>query len=276
MSPFFSIIVVCLNPGEKLITTLRSIEEQTFHDFEVIVKDGLSTDGSLDYVQELVAQWKHKDLDLRLISKKDSGIYDAMNQAVTEASGRYIYFLNSGDCFASKEVLQEIANGIVTDRGEAEVAKTVYYGNIFERKTQQKVTSNPHLDAFGCYRNVPCHQACFYSRELLVAHPFQTTYKVRADYEHFLWCFFKEKATMIYRDLTIADYEGGGYSETKANQKVSAAEHQEITKQYFTQAQLSKYKFILCITLAPLRTWIAANKKLAGVYNRIKNLVYRK
>ena len=103
-----------------------------------------------------------------------------MNQAVTEASGRYIYFLNSGDCFASKEVLQEIANGIVTDRGEAEVAKTVYYGNIFERKTQQKVTSNPHLDAFGCYRNVPCHQACFYSRELLVAHPFQTTYKVQA------------------------------------------------------------------------------------------------
>ena len=118
MKPFFTIIIVCLNPGEKLAGTLKSVEKQTFHNYEVIIKDGLSKDGSLSYAYDLQRVWekeqgcvfgeanaggmeegtgKENGKDIRsiaVISKKDAGIYDAMNQAAAEARGNYLYFLN--------------------------------------------------------------------------------------------------------------------------------------------------------------------------------------
>ena len=277
MKPFFSIIVVCLNPGEKLRKTLESIYVQTFRDYEVIVKDGGSKDGSLACITKILDKEK-----VKLIEKKDQGIYDAMNQAAAQAAGDYVYYLNCGDLFYSREVLEKMAEFIRSfDKAEGDKAKEIpgiYYGNIFERLTGQKVASNPHMDAFGCYRNVPCHQACFYSRELLLAHPFQTSYRVRADYEQFLWCFFarqkEHKVRFAYRDLLIADYEGGGFSETKENQKVSAAEHKEITGKYMPKGQLFRFRMVMLLSLAPLRTKLAENKVTAGIYNKMKEAVY--
>lgn len=278
--PYFSILVVCLNPGEKLERTLNSIKMQKFHDYEVIVKDGGSTDKSTERVKEIFTLWQqeHEAVSLRLIEKKDSGIYDAMNQAAKEAVGCFVYYLNCGDCFHSDNVLgdmaQHIERSILTHPG----APGIYYGNIYERVTGQVVASNPKMDAFGCYRNVPCHQACFYSRELLSAHPFETKYKVRADYEQFLWCFFasgfEKGVTFAHFDLLIADYEGGGFSETKENRRTSAAEHREITRKYMNKTQLFKFKAVMILSLAPLRTWIARNEKTAGIYNKVKSLVY--
>jgi len=154
----------------------------------------------------------------------------------------------------------------------------IYYGNIYERKTGQAVASNPHMDAFGCYRNVPCHQACFYSRRLVLQHPFVTSYRVRADYEQFLWCFFdygrREELVFAYRDIVVADYEGGGFSETKENRRISGREHKEITKMYMSRGQLFRFRLIMLLTLAPIRTWIAENERTAGIYNRLKEAMY--
>jgi len=281
MEPFFSVIVVCLNPGKKLLETLQSIKGQSFCDYEVVIKDGLSTDGSLEKVQEIM-----DGKTFRLVSQRDQGIYDAMNQAAVQAKGKYVYFLNCGDRFYSEQVLSRMADFIKTTRKEVNGKSQeqeplgVYYGNIYERLTGQKVASNPHMDAFGCYRNVPCHQACFYSRELLLMHPFQSRYKVRADYEQFLWCFFSADAgsgvTFAYRDMMIADYEGGGFSETKENKRISVAEHREITRKYLSPLQLLWFRSVMLLSLAPLRTRLAENEKTAGLYNRIKGAVYRK
>ena len=70
----FSIITVCFNAGDKLKNTLENILAQTFNDFEIIVKDGGSSDGSLDAIL--------KDERIKVFSEKDKGIYDAMNVAV--------------------------------------------------------------------------------------------------------------------------------------------------------------------------------------------------
>lgn len=274
MKPLFSIIVVCLNPGKKLVGTLRSIRDQAFQDYEVIVKDGISTDGSLEGIAELFPEGV-----LRLFSRKDQGIYDAMNQAAWGAKGAFVYFLNCGDRFYSGQVLSKMADFIQSCQ-EGRKVRGIYYGNIFERITGQKVASNPRMDAFGCYRNVPCHQACFYSRELLLAHPFDTSYKVRADYEQFLWCFFvagkEQKVEFVYQDLMVADYEGGGFSETKDNRRISAREHKEITGKYMSKGQLFKFRTVMLLSLAPLRTWIASNEKTSGFYNQLKRAVYKK
>ncbi len=280
MQPFFSIIIVCLNSGDRLRSTLESIERQTFHNFEVIIKDGLSVDGSLNYAHNLLKEWEKENSDggrkIRIFSKKDAGIYDAMNQAAGKALGRYVYYLNSGDRFYSEKVLQEMADFISASGGGN--LPGIYYGNVYERLRGQKVASNPCMDAFGCYRNVPCHQACFYSAELLREHPFLTEYKVRADYEQFLWCFFEKgvrgEMRLAYQDILVADYEGGGFSETRENRKVSAREHREITEKYFTRRQLFRFRLIMLLTLSALRTKLAENEKTAGVYNRLKGIFY--
>ena len=277
MEPLFSILVVCLNPGEKLENTLDSIRKQTFADYEIVVKDGGSKDGSLDDLKEKLKKDSSSETEgrfLRLIEKKDTGIYDAMNQAAAEARGRYIYFLNCGDRLYDENVLARMATVILKNPS----AHGVYYGNIYERLTGQKVVSNPRIDAFGCYRNVPCHQACFYDRELLLTHPFRTAYRVRADYEQFLWCFFtkqyKDGVQFCYEDITVADYEGGGFSETKENRKLSEKEHQEIVRLYLSKRQIGKYRLILWLTLAPVRTWLSRNRATAGLYNGVKKMLY--
>ncbi len=157
----FSIIVVCLNAGNKLKMTVDSILGQSCGDYEIIVKDGMSSDGCLDKLQE--------DRRIRVFREKDRGIYDGMNQAVEQAEGEYIYFLNCGDLFYDKDVLGRVKeqmekglhSGTNKAREEKSAGYTIFYGDIYEHLTGERVASNPSMDAFGCYRNVPCHQACF-------------------------------------------------------------------------------------------------------------------
>ena len=112
--PFFSIVVVSLNPGERLKNTLKSIVRQTYTDYEVILKVGGSTDGSLGFLEsEEITNDKNQ---IKIIQKKDQGIYDAMNQAVAVISGRYVLFLNCGDYFYSDTVLEEVATFIERDK----------------------------------------------------------------------------------------------------------------------------------------------------------------
>lgn len=287
----FSIIVVCYNAGEKLRKTIESIRSQTDNDYEIIVQDGLSTDGS---VERLSA-----GADLKIFRERDEGIYDAMNRAVSHAVGKYLFFLNCGDYFADEGVLtaakREIAgnggmDGCRTDHGkrghgngetgsrEAEKKRSrpmIFYGNIKERATGAYVMSNPVIDDFACYRNVPCHQACFYDRRLLVKRGFRTCYQVRADYEHFLWCYYKAHAVMVYMPLTVASYEGEGFSENTENRRRSAVEHAHIVKKYMSRGQIIKYRLLLFLSLAPLRTFLAKNKATAEIYQRIKRKIYR-
>ncbi|MCL2051042.1 MAG: glycosyltransferase [Lachnospiraceae bacterium] len=264
LKPFFSIIVVSLNPGEKLKKTLASIITQTFKDYEVIIKDGLSSDGS-------VTRWalENDDERVKIFKETDTGIYEAMNQAVNKASGQFIYFLNCGDLFADEQVLLK-AHGEI----EKEDKPGIFYGNIFEKTTGQEIFSNPKLNRFACFRNLPCHQACFYKKELLTERPFIVKYKVRADYEHFLWCYLDKKTKTHYIPLLIASYEGTGFSETKANQKLSKLEHKEIVSLYMSKAEIFKYRLILALTFLPLRRGLARNKITAGIYNQLKKLIY--
>ncbi|MBD5453680.1 MAG: hypothetical protein HDR30_05075 [Lachnospiraceae bacterium] len=76
--------------------------------------------------------------------------------------------------------------------------------------------------------------------------------------------------------MIIADYEGGGYSETKKNKKVSAREHQEIVKKYMPAEKVWQYRIIMWVSLAPLRTWIARNPLTSGCYNKLKKIYYEK
>ncbi len=269
----FSILVVSLNSGEKLLETVKSILSQNFPDYEVVVKDGGSKDDSIATLEAYLQACPAYADKVNIISRKDTGIYEGMNQATKEAKGEYYYFLNCGDLFVDDEVLAKISDGMDAALKHGSPAK-IFYGDIYDNLREQRVPSNPRIDAFGCYRNVPCHQACIYHYSLFEERGYEPKYRVRADYEHFLWCFFCKDAKPEYIDVVIASYEGGGFSETKENRVRSKNEHKEITEKYMSKGQLLRYKLTLAVTLAPLRTKMAESPKWAGFYNKCKGLLY--
>lgn len=272
-TPMFSILMVSLNPGGKLVETMKSVAKQTITDYEVIVKDGGSRDGSLDALRSYLRGQELAER-VQILEQPDSGIYEGMNQATKAAGGEYFYFLNCGDAFASERALEQAAAEIGRQAGQP--SSWIFYGNIYDALRGQIVASNPHINDFACYRNVPCHQACLYHHSLFDERGYDPRYRVRADYEHFLWCYFRRDARPMYIPVTLASYEGGGFSETSENRKRSAREHKEITAQYMGKGQLLIYRLILLATLAPLRTRMAESPAWSGLYNKCKKLLYGK
>lgn len=265
----FSIIVVCLNPGEGLNETLESILGQTCRDFEVIVKDGGSSDGSVEQMR--------RDHRIRLYMEKDSSIYDAMNQAVSHAKGEFILFMNCGDLFAREDVLAEIRKQIEELRAAGtQMEKVVLYGDTYGRKNQVPIVAPPQINGFACYRNIPCHQSCIYATALCKEKAYDLSYSIRADYDHFLWCFYKAKARMQYLGFTVASYEGGGFSESRENAKRDQREHREITRKYMSAGELFRYRMLLALTLAPLRRRLAESRSFSGIYHWLKERVYHR
>lgn len=272
-TPMFSILMVSLNPGGKLVETMESVVRQSYRDYEVIVKDGGSGDGSLEALRAYLERQGCRDR-VRILEQPDTGIYEGMNQATRAARGEYLYFLNCGDSFASDQALARAAAEIRS--AGRELCSRIFYGDIYDALRGQVVASNPHMDDFACYRNVPCHQACIYHHSLFEERGYEPGYRVRADYEHFLWCYFRRDARPRYIPVTLASYEGGGFSETPENRRRSAREHREITALYMSRGQRLKYRLILLATLAPLRTRMAESPVWSGFYNRCKKLLYRR
>ena len=279
MKTEFVIVVVCLNPGEKLKGTLNSIFRQTYKDYRVIIKDGLSSDGAL---QKLEDEAYFEGRPVTIVKKADKSIYDAMNQAAeyiknSEDEDRkvLVQFLNCGDSFYSDDVISEVASKV-----SKEDALTIYYGNSYNMQTDSMVTPSPRLSEFALYRNYPCHQTCFYDSGLLDKRqdgigPYIPEYRIRADYEHILYSIYEKKAVSRYMDVTVCNYEGGGYSESRENKKRSKEEHSLITKKYMG-ARAAKYRAILILTGSGLRTALAESKTFSGVYNSLKTAIYKR
>ncbi|SFC17351.1 glycosyltransferase [Butyrivibrio sp. YAB3001] len=299
---FFTVIIVSYNPGEKLFLTLESVLGQSFKDYRILIKDGMSTDGTMERLKkeyDLAIAQSGEEKTITLLESCDNGIYHAMNIATSYLGGKifdsragkdkssdndvkllkageepsYVFFLNCGDYFYDKDVLMNLHRKI-TSRNEnhGTTLPTIYYGDIYDSITKQRVASNPEINDFACYRNVPSHQACFYDERLIYKNPFNLKYKVRADYEQFLRCFYVEKAETCYIPIVISKYEGGGFSDQ--NKDISEKERKEIIKMYLPAGKIRKYDFLRIITLSGLRTFLASNKVTAGVYNGIKTCIY--
>jgi glycosyltransferase involved in cell wall biosynthesis len=102
MKPTISIVTVCLNARQALVKTKASVFSQCFKDFEWIVIDGASVDGTVEDLKVI------EDARLSYSSEPDAGIYDAMNKGLTMARGEWVWFLNAGDCFHDETALEQV------------------------------------------------------------------------------------------------------------------------------------------------------------------------
>lgn len=273
----FSIIVVCLNSGKRLEETIDSILCQVNASYEVIVKDGDSTDGSVERLKKRLKERESNGIkadNIRIVTQKDNGIYDAMNQAINYAQGEYLLFLNTGDLLYDDMTLENVSKEISVIEAKNDKKPDIVYGNMYHKAMQTVIYAAPQINDFTCYRNVPCHQTCFYSKKMFEDRNYKTQFHVRADYEHFLWCYYKKKADIFYIPVMTAVYEGGGYSETNENRKDSARQHREIVVYYMGKRKADKYRLIMLFTLAPIRSRLAENETFSRYYNAIKRKLY--
>lgn len=202
-----SIITVAFNAGKELKNTLESVLSQQnrdgsrFTDFECIVVDGGSTDGSVDVLNAYRERFEAAGIHFDARSEKDNGIYDGMNKGITRASGDWMYFLNAGDVFYSEYVLCDMSLELEDAAEEtaepdslqdSRPAKAdVVYGDICSfienGGTRREYIMKSGDDMETIRTNLPfCHQAAFISRRLHEKRPYSARYALAADYEFFL------------------------------------------------------------------------------------------
>lgn len=155
--PKLSIITVVYNNREGLSRTIKSVKRQTFTNYEHIIIDGGSTDGTVELIkenEEYIDYW---------ISEKDSGIYSAMNKGIKVAKGEYCYFLNSDDCIAAPNTLEKIFEKVN--------GADIIYGNLAISRNNKvfrvgKFKKNIRFVDTYCNGSFIQHQASFIKREL--------------------------------------------------------------------------------------------------------------
>jgi putative colanic acid biosynthesis glycosyltransferase len=205
--PVFSVITVCLEALPDLQKTAQSLHEQLCRDFEWLVIDGGSQDGTRDWLAQRAppCHW---------VSKPDRGLYDAMNKGLQMARGTYVLFLNAGDMLAGPGTLTEVADTIAMQRATPDFI----YGDSFETAadgTQAYKPARPHTKiARGMFTH---HQAMIYRREILDGLRFDTDFEIAADYD--LTCRFLQRARhVLYCPFALCNFSSGGLSQQNADQ----------------------------------------------------------
>ena len=194
----FSIITVSLNTLKDFKKTISSINSQTCKNFEIIVIDG----GSIDGTQEEIHN--NKNNFSNYLIEKDYGIYDAMNKGINFTNSEWTIFLNSGDTFFDKSVLAKI-NSLNTSNIDIIYGKTVIDNHFITYSDNPKeIDRNFILMPF-------CHQSSFVKTEL-VKKKFDIKYKVSSDFNFFINCF-KEKKKFYYFDKYLSRIKAGGLSD---------------------------------------------------------------
>lgn len=206
----FTIITVCYNAQDFIVETIKSVLGQIYTRFEYIIKDGDSSDGTLDVVRRLT----ENDDRVTVIQGRDQGIYDAMNIALLQAKGEYVLFLNAGDILHSETLLCEIAELMGHTKSD------VYYGNVVQidkeegvpRHTERLYGKNSIKKIQFAFGRCLCHQSMFARRELFSKKDFNVQFHVCADREWQLYFLFADKKRFSYIPVIVSDVLTDGYS----------------------------------------------------------------
>lgn len=221
----FTVVTVTYNAADNISQTIESVLLQDCNDFEYIIYDGLSTDGTLNLAKDYKSNYKYdrERIKISIYSEKDAGIFDAMNKAAVKAHGEFIIFLNAGDYFANNNILSKVKNTIKSSKADIIYGNHInYYNNLY------KIV--PAKDPEFITKGMICaHQAIFTKKELLLNVPYSTEYKMTADYNFYLSMYLDGKK-FLRLDLNIAYFEVNGISQKKC--KVTQQERLKLLYHY--------------------------------------------
>lgn len=236
LQPKLSVITVVYNDVKGIERTMLSVLNQTYPDIEYILIDGFSTDGTLDVIKKYQGR-------IKLISEKDSGIYDAMNKGLRMATGDYVLFMNSGDEIYAPDTVARI----FATAGDADI----YYGetemindegeSLGQRRHKAPETFTLKSFVYGMSIS---HQAIYIRRAL--TDPFDPKYALSADIDWILKAVKKAKI-IVNTHQYVARYLVGGMSKKKHRQ--SLMERFDIMKKYYGLVPTVLNHFVIAFNL---------------------------
>ena len=202
-----SVITAVYNRRDTLADAVRSLQSQTYEEFEHVVMDAQSTDGSLELLEELA------DKRMKLSSKPDDGIYDALNKGMKKSTGNVIGLMHSDDFFASDGVLELVARAF-EDRGVDAV-----YGDLDYVSAANPDRVIRHWVSGAYHRSklkrgwMPPHPALYIRREVVERWGgYDTSYQIAADYDAILRWFGRGRITAHYEPHVFVKMRVGGES----------------------------------------------------------------
>lgn len=214
-----SIITISYNNLEGLTDTYCSIHQQTFRDFEWIVVDGGSTDGTREFLeahQEEIAWW---------CCERDKGVYNAQNKGTQHARGEYCIYMNSGDSFFADDVLEKVF--------EQETDADIIYGNwmlVFEDGKTRLGIAPDAADLAYFFDDNMCHQSMLIRTEAVKSRPYDETFRIYADWEEWLALLMQGKRFERI-NMTICNFMVGGISTgDNASEKLKMERKAEILR----------------------------------------------
>jgi len=234
--PRFSIITVSYNAKEDLEKTIKSVSCQSLKEYEYIVIDGNSTDGTKEVL-------KKYDKEINYwVSEPDKGIYNAMNKGAKVARGDYLYFLNAGDTFFDKNTLEEVSREIDNNQD-------LVYGRIrvVNKNNDKSYIRDKKLTKFKIKLGFKVsQQAVFIKRDTFnKVGGLDERYKIAADFD--LLCKIFDGNYLIKKiDLVICNYDGDGVS---SNLKKSYGDTALVIKNRYNGGYLKIYKIIVYLKL---------------------------
>ena len=224
-----SIITVNFNDAEGLERTIKSVISQTFRDYEFIIIDGGSTDGSVGVIKQYESRIDY------WVSERDGGIYPGMNKGLRQAKGEYVNFMNGGDCYHSVDVLDKIL-ALETD---ADIITGAHSENGLRNVGKGGVTM---LDL---YKWAIDHQASFIRREVAQRHPYDEKYRIVSDWKFFIEALVLDNCSFYYTDTKVVDVDMKGISNT--NFELDKKEREAVLRELFPERILEDYRLLASI-----------------------------
>ncbi len=232
---------------------------QSWTDFEHIVVDGGSDDGTTALLAQYEALYAERHIAFRWVSEKDEGIYPAMNKGVRMAMGEYCNFLNSGDCYCDSEVLSRVY--------------AMYNPHdilLGKARTDMRVIIPPHHVSlsFFYYHGSINHQAAFIRRILLLKHPYnEQKGHISSDYQFFIEALLVDGCSYCPLDVMVVDFDANGISSQPGILKKIRAEQTAVLSAHYNAAELGDMEalhfdnYALVCAVKQLMRWLSAVRK---------------
>lgn len=229
-----SVVTINYNDHAGLDRTINSVLSQSYSEFEYIVIDGNSNDGSQEIIEKnskRISKW---------ISEPDTGIYNAMNKGIRMATGEYCIMMNSGDVFYSSNVLKKASKKLA---GGADI----YNGNAIYVNGNKQIEwyrkGHKDISTLHFFRSSICHQATFIKTDLLKKYFYDESLRMVSDWKFWIQTICKDHVSYKTMDIDICCFDTGGL--TNKRQDVGILERRKVLSELFSPEEIDRYNKLL-------------------------------
>ena len=245
VNPSLSIITINFNNRDGLQKTIESVISQSYTDFEWIVIDGGSTDGSLALIEQYAKHFAY------WVSEPDKGIYNAMNKGIKQSLGDYLLFLNSGDRLCDKYVVEDFL--------KLSFKEDIVSGNIIIDDSIYDVRFSPDEEelsySYMCEGTI-LHPSSFIKRELFLKYgDYDESLKIVSDWKFFFICLIQHSCSYRKWERCISSFNTGGISESPKGMILLQSERERVKAEilpyvYRSFSDLNRTNAQLCSSIS--------------------------